>query len=155
MRLTMDLSLPLDRASVARARHILDTLLSLIDTTDECRAQLALLITEACANAVLHSDRNIPIELAVTIDDRECIVEIGNPDGALDQAELTAGLPSPLSEGGRGLPLIGILADSARFTNPRPGWVVLRIAKRLVSGHEPGTERRSPQPHGCSPPAKP
>ena len=70
MRLTMDLSLPRDRASVVRARHVLDTLLSLVDATDECRAQLALLITEACANAVLHSDRNIPIELAIALDDR-------------------------------------------------------------------------------------
>jgi serine/threonine-protein kinase RsbW len=131
MRLAMTMSLPLQPASVTHARNVLDTLLSLTDVTDECRGDLAVVITEACANAVMHATGGT-VDITITIDDHACLVEVGNrattPNGAIIAAEL----PDPLTLGGRGLPLIAALADTAAFVPAPPGQILLRITKQLA-----------------------
>jgi serine/threonine-protein kinase RsbW len=131
MRLAMTLSLPRQLASVTRARNVLATLLSLTDTSDEFRGHLAVLITEACANAVTHAPEDSTVELTITIDDHECVLEVGNRGTNEHAATITAELPDPLTIGGRGLPLIATLADTAAFVPARPGHVLLRITKQL------------------------
>lgn len=136
MRLTMTLSLPRLPASVTRARHVLATLLSLTDAGHEVRGHLAVLISEACANAVMHADATSTVDIAFLIDDDNCVLEVGNRGSSPDGAGLRAELPDPLTIGGRGLPLIAALADTATFTTGQPGQVLLRITKHLT-----------PQPH--------
>ena|SRR2546421_7902702 len=130
MRLIMDVSL--DRNAANRGRHLLDGLLRLSHVAEECRIELGVLIAEACANAVVHADRPGPVEVSVSIDESACVVEVGNHGSGMSDDPFAAGMPGPLAERGRGLPLIAALADTARFTCPRPGWVVLRIMKCLV-----------------------
>lgn len=132
MRLTMALSLPREATSVRYARHVLNTLLNLLDVTDSCRNDIALMITEACSNAVLHANLDRPIEVAIVVDSDECLVEVSNPDGIFTDTQLNAEPPDPLAEGGRGLQLIAALADRTEIARPRPGWVVLRMAKHLA-----------------------
>jgi serine/threonine-protein kinase RsbW len=132
MRLTMTMSLPQEHRSATRARHVLTTLLGLTDAAGRCRDHLAVLITEACANAILHAGRDAPIEVAIALDDTTCTIEVGNSDASLDRHPFPAMPAHPLAESGRGLPLIAALADSAEFSNPRPGWLVLRMTKRLT-----------------------
>lgn len=134
MRMAVSLHLPRESASVARARHVLDVMLAEAHVSDDQRASLGLLISEACTNAVVHARRDGPIEITLRVENDECVVEVGNTDGDMAHLGLTGltGLPpDPLEENGRGLPLIAAIADTARFINPRPGWVVLQMAKRL------------------------
>jgi serine/threonine-protein kinase RsbW len=132
MRVTMTLSLPRQPPSVTRARHVLTTLLSLTDADQETCGHLAVLISEACANAVMHAEHDSAVEVTIVIDDQDCLIEVGNhgstPDGG---GGLTAELPGPLTVGGRGLPLIAALADTAAFVDGQPGHVLLRMTKRL------------------------
>lgn len=132
MRLTMTLSLPRLPTSVTRARHVLATLLSLTDAGEEVRSHLAVLITEACANAVEHADTISTVDLAVEIDEHRCVLEVGNRGNSPEGGGLRAELPDPLTIGGRGLPLIAALADAATFTTGQPGQVLLRITKHLT-----------------------
>jgi serine/threonine-protein kinase RsbW len=132
MRSTTRLSLPRRSTSVTYARHVLEALLTWSQVADQCREKLALLITEACTNAVVHAAGGADMEVDITIDPHECVLEVGNRYGALAQGELAAAIPDPLAEGGRGLPLISAIADSARFISARPGWIVLRMVKRLT-----------------------
>jgi serine/threonine-protein kinase RsbW len=131
MRLIMEVSLRREAAVASHGRYLLDLLLRLADVAETCRTDLGVLITEACTNAVVHADRDDAIEVTVSIDDRTCVVEVGNHADAVSDDRFAAAMPSALVEGGRGLPLIAMLADSASFTCPRPGWLVLRIGKRL------------------------
>jgi serine/threonine-protein kinase RsbW len=132
MRLAMTMSLPRQPASATRARNILDTLLNVTDAADECRSHLAILITEACANAVTHAPAGT-VDVTITIDDHLCLLEVGHrgthPNGVIIAAEL----PEPLTVHGRGLPLIAALADTAAFVPAPPGRVLLRMTKRLAS----------------------
>jgi serine/threonine-protein kinase RsbW len=129
------LAVPRQAASIPRLRAWLDALLSPLSVTSRCREELALVLTEASSNAVRHGRGDAPIEVAVEVElgahQPRCLLEIGNCDGEFDEAKLRAGLPAPEQETGRGLPLIGALSDAVHILRPRPGWVVLRIAKRL------------------------
>ncbi|MEU4566673.1 ATP-binding protein [Micromonospora sp. NPDC023956] len=132
MRVSMTLSLPRQPSSVTRARHVLTTLLSLTEADEETRGQLAVLITEACANAVVHADSDSAVDIAITIDDHVCLLEVGNRGSTPNGGGLEANLPDPLTVGGRGLPLIAALADTAAFVVGSPDQVLLRIAKHLT-----------------------
>jgi serine/threonine-protein kinase RsbW len=110
---------------------VLTTLLGLTDAGEEPRGHLAVLISEACANAVMHAAHDSTVDVTIVIDDHECLIEVGNRGSTPDGAGLTAELPGPLIVGGRGLPLIAALADSAAFVAEQPGQVLLRMTKRL------------------------
>jgi serine/threonine-protein kinase RsbW len=131
--MTMTLSLPRRPSSVTRARHVLTTLLSLTDASEDSRGHLAVLISEACANAVMHADPDSTVDINIVIDDHDCLIEVGNRGSNPDGAGLTTDLPDPLTIGGRGLPLIAALADTAAFVAGQPGQVLLRITKHLTA----------------------
>ncbi|MET8082438.1 ATP-binding protein [Micromonospora sp. NPDC005237] len=132
MRVSMNLSLPRQPSSVTRARHVLTTLLSLTDAAEDSRDHLAVLISEACANAVLHADPDSVVDITIVIDDDVCLLEVGNRGSIPNGGRLDAELPAPLTVGGRGLPLIAALADTAAFVAGPPGHVLLRITKHLT-----------------------
>lgn len=127
----MVLSVPRLAASVSRLRNLLDDQLAARAVSQQCRDVLAILITEASTNAVRHGQAGEAFEVAIAVDDHQCVLEIGNPGGEIDESRLRSGPPAAGWEGGRGLPLIGALADAVRIVRPRPGWVLVRIVKRL------------------------
>jgi serine/threonine-protein kinase RsbW len=131
MRLAMTLSLPQQPASVTRARNVLNTLLNVTEVSDECRGQLAVLISEACTNAIMHAPAGGSVDITITIDDHMCVLEVGNPGTNHNGTALPTELPDPLTVSGRGLPLIAALADTAAFIHAQPGRVLLRITKQL------------------------
>ena len=137
MRVSMTLSLPRQPSSVTRARHVLSTLLSLTDAAEDSRGHLAVLITEACANAVVHASPDSAVDITIVIDGDACRVEGGNRGRTPDGAGLDAELPAPMTIGGRGLPLIAALADTAAFVDGPPDQVLLRITKQLTEVHPP------------------
>ncbi|MEV1075791.1 ATP-binding protein [Micromonospora parva] len=132
MRVSMTLSLPRRPSSAARARHVLTTLLSLTDATEDTSANLAVLITEACSNAIIHGASDSDVDIAISIDENGCLLEVGNRGSSPDNTRLDAGLPAPLTVGGRGLPLIAALADTAAFVSGPPNRVLLRITKQFT-----------------------
>lgn len=133
MRVTTTLSLPRQPSSVTRARQVLTTLLSLTDVGEDTRGHLAILISEACANAVMYAEPDSTVDVRIVIAERDVLIEVGNRGRTPDGAGLTAELPDPLTVGGRGLPLIAALADTAAFVAGQPGRVLLRITKHLTA----------------------
>lgn len=91
-----------------------------------------MLITEACANAVMHADPDSTVDITICIDNEVCLLEVGNRGSTPNGAGLDAELPAPLTVGGRGLPLIAALADTAAFVAGPPDQVLLRITKHLT-----------------------
>jgi serine/threonine-protein kinase RsbW len=125
------LSVPRLAASVSRLRGLLDAQLAARAVSRQCREDLAIIITEASTNAVRHGHGDDPIEVDIALDEDQCVLEIGNLDGDLDESKLRAELPSAVADGGRGLPLIRTLSDAVRILRPRPGWVRIQIVKRF------------------------
>lgn len=133
MHLRMTLSLPRDPSTVACVRGMFNVLLALAETTDKCRDELAVVITEATTNAVEHSVPGSPVDVSVLVEDHECILEVGNRGDATG-ARVTREPPDPLQIGGRGLPVMVALADTVAFAPAPPGHVLLRVTKLLSAG---------------------
>lgn len=133
MNLSMTLSLPRHTSTVTCSRALIGILLSVAGTTAECREDLAVIMTEACTNAVVHSAPDSEVDISVIVEDRQCVLEIGNR-GDTAGRKITRQPDDPLRIGGRGLPLMATLADTVAFLPAAPGRVRLRVTKHLPPG---------------------
>ena len=53
MEVQLSLALPRDRSTVPLTRRVLDAALAVFAVTKDCRDDISLAVTEACANAVV------------------------------------------------------------------------------------------------------
>jgi serine/threonine-protein kinase RsbW len=110
------LFLPRDAATVPISRHVLDRCLETLGVAADTRTDIALALSEACANVVLHAGAADEYEVMARASDDRCVIEVVNTgNGAArmpapsDQVPLTA-------EHGRGLKIIDAVTDNMRLT---------------------------------------
>ena len=65
------------------SRQVLDSCLETLGVTPDTRADIALALSEACANVILHAGRGEEYEVQVSARDRRCVIEVVNT-GARD-----------------------------------------------------------------------
>ena len=135
MRLELAWCLPRQAATVSMARRLLTTALHLIGAAEECRADLALAVTEACANAVRHAHGASEYQIIITADPDRCVVEVTDRGVGVDHKRLHTGLdrtPRSLTERGRGLRLIRACTDTVEIGTVFPHGVAVRMVKTLT-----------------------
>jgi serine/threonine-protein kinase RsbW len=151
MEIKMVLYLPRDSASVPVSRRVLDGCLQTLGVRPDTRADIALALSEACANVIQHAGPGEEYEVQVSARNGQCAIEVDNagsedgepsPDGSgtgtVRGAEGRAGgiaLPGdpvpPTAEHGRGLKIINAVVDNLQLTgNEREGTTV-RFEKTL------------------------
>ena len=129
----LDLQLPVDTRSPARARHALDGMVDRLpgDVLDRFR----LAVTELVTNAIRHADLSAgdAVELVIRMSAHRLRVEIGNTG---TQFAATARRPDPSQEGGRGLLLVEHSADrwGMKRTNGMQLWFEIDLADQGGSG---------------------
>jgi serine/threonine-protein kinase RsbW len=140
VEIKMVLYLPRDAVSVPICRQVLNGCLETLGVTPDTRADIALALSEACANVVLHAGPGEEYEVQVSAKDRKCAIEVVNagsldigptPDGRRPAGEPVAGFPltdQPVpatAERGRGLRIIDAVAENLQLTgNQRHGTTV-------------------------------
>ncbi len=152
MEITMVLFLPRDAASVPVSRQVLDGCLETLGVTQDTRTDIALALSEACANVIQHAGPGDEYEVLASARDGRCVIEVVNtgdgagtasPGGAvlapgggtrhgpgldgpaLDGPVLDAAPVPPTAEHGRGLQIIDAVTDSLWLTgNGRAGTTV-------------------------------
>ena len=125
MEFKVVLFMPRDTASVPISRQVLDSCLETLGVTADTRTDIALALSEACANAVLHAGAEQEYEVMARATDGRCVIEVANAgDGAV--AVDPPSDPVPLTvEHGRGLRLIDAVTDNLRLIgNGRAGTTV-------------------------------
>ena len=152
MEIKMVLYLPRDSASVPVSRRVLDGCLQTLGVTPDTRADIALALSEACANVILHAGPGEEYEVQVSARNGQCAIEVDNagsgdgepapdgsgtgtvrgPDGGQAGRMALAGDPVPATaEHGRGLKIINAVVDNLQLTgNEREGTTV-RFEKTL------------------------
>jgi serine/threonine-protein kinase RsbW len=140
------LSLPRDAASVPVSRQVLDNCLESLGVMPDTRADIALALSEACANVILHAGPGDEYEVHASCRDGRCIIDVVNtgdrpepaapaPDAgaATDARSATdTGPASPAAEHGRGLKIIDAVADNLQLTgNARNGTTITHFEKAL------------------------
>ena len=95
-----------DTGAVTVTRRVLDAALAALGVTNDCRSDIALALTEACANAVAHARSGNNYRVTASTHANLCVVEVADTGIGLDLDLIPAEPPAPTAESGRGLHLI-------------------------------------------------
>jgi serine/threonine-protein kinase RsbW len=133
MEIQLALHLPRDAVSVPVTRQVLDRSMETLGVTADTRADIALALSEACANVIQHAARGAGYDVRVSVRDCRCVIEVvsAGSRGGKPGGEPLAGLapvngPVPATaEHGRGLKIIDAVADNLQLRpNERRGATV-------------------------------
>jgi len=86
MEIRVVLDLPRDAVSVPVIRQILDSCLETLGGTPDTCADIALALTEACANVIQHAGPGEEYEVRVSARNSKCVIEVINAGGQRDEA---------------------------------------------------------------------
>jgi serine/threonine-protein kinase RsbW len=123
----MQLSLPTESRYVGMMRNVAQCVMTDMGAPGEASEDVQLAVTEACANAVRHSDVNEYV-VRLNVDNALCEVEVVDLGKGFDA---DAAIPSSMEhlEGGRGLFLMQELVDDLQFVRDGEGMHV-KLTKR-------------------------
>jgi serine/threonine-protein kinase RsbW len=145
VEIKMVLYLPRDAASVPVSRQVLDGCLETLGVSPDTRTDIALALSEACANVIQHADPADEYEVLAMASDGRCVIEVINtahrdgsdtrpePRPAVDGQPFTPppGPVSPTAEHGRGLQIIDAVADNVRLTRNNSDGTTVHFEKKL------------------------
>lgn len=127
----MVLFLPRDAASVPVSRQVLDGCLQTLGVRADTRTDIALALSEACANVIRHAGPDEEYEVMAATTDGRCVIEVISSGGGAVAAPPADGLVPPTAEHGRGLKIMDAVVDKLSLTgNGRQGTTV-RFEKAL------------------------
>jgi serine/threonine-protein kinase RsbW len=128
--------LPVDTGSVPFVRGLCRQALEHLHVETTVVDEIALALTEACANVVQHAGDHAEYEVAVAIDDRLCRISVVDGGNGFDPAEPAALDEHSPPDEGRGLLLMQALVDRLDFRHESDGRHRVTLEKRL-SPHPP------------------
>ena len=143
VEIRMVLYLPRDAASVPVSRQVLDGCLATLGVTPDTRTDIALALSEACANVIQHAGPADEYEVQATAASGRCVIEVVNTAhldaGNADEDGTPVGQPftpplgpaSPTAEHGRGLQIIDAVADNVRLTQTSDEGTTVHFEKAL------------------------
>jgi serine/threonine-protein kinase RsbW len=132
VEISVALSLPRDVASVPLSRQVLDSCLETLGVTPDTRNDIALALSEACANVVLHAGPGDDYAITAATRRGRCIIEVvdnGRRAGAA--VPPPRGPASALAENGRGLQIIGAVVDDLTLSADDRGGRTVHFEKEL------------------------
>jgi serine/threonine-protein kinase RsbW len=124
--------LPVDAESVPLVRGLLRQALEHLRVTRDRIDEIALALTEACANVVHHAGEHEEYRVDVTIDDELCRIKVTDNGEGFDPDAVEASMPASPLDGGRGLVLMRALVDRLAFVAEGDGGHSVILEKRLV-----------------------
>jgi len=146
VEIKMVLYLPRDAVSVPVSRQVLDGCLATLGVMPETRTDIALALSEACANVILHAGPGEEYEVMARARDGRCVIEVvntGEPAGPI------APSPDPVpvtADHGRGLKIMDAVVDNLRLTGSAGDGTTVHFEKALdwmpgaagehLSGHD-------------------
>ncbi len=117
MEIKMVLYLPRDAASVPVSRQVLDGCLGTLGVAPDTRTDIALALTEACANVIQHAGPGDEYEVLARARNGQCVIEVVNTgDGAAGRIAVNGDPVPATAEHGRGLKIIDAVVDNLRLT---------------------------------------
>jgi serine/threonine-protein kinase RsbW len=132
MDIAFTVTLPVETDSVPFVRGLTRQALEHLGIAGTVIDEIALALTEACANVVQHSGGHAHYEVGVTIDDRRCRITVWDDGEGLDpDAAPNTATGLDRAEGGTGLLLMHALVDRLDFRHDRDGRHRVTLEKQL------------------------
>ncbi|WP_436523529.1 ATP-binding protein [Actinoplanes sp. HUAS TT8] len=125
--------------SVLAVRDLLEDVLRPMGVTDGCRNELAVAVSEACTNAVVHARGSDLYRFSAGFDPQWCHVEVADWGVGVDPRRHRgeAPMPPPGAQGGRGLPLMRAFTDHLTLGPTSPTGLTVSLVKRLRYAGDP------------------
>ena len=146
MRIDLSLTLPRDAATIAMARHITTCALEEVGAATRTVDEVALALSEACANVVEHAGADDEYEVRLHLTDAVCEIEVVDSGGAIDLGDIDVdpGMPASPAGHGRGIALMRALVDEINFVSQPDRGTAVCLVKRLDL--DPGATRAAVKP---------
>jgi serine/threonine-protein kinase RsbW len=126
------LYLPREAVSVPVTRRVLDSCLQTLGVTIDTRDDIALALTEACANVIQHAGPGEEYEVQVSARNRKCAISVVNSGSGDGQPIAVTDDPVPATaERGRGLKIIDAVVDNLQLTSNDRRGTTLHFEKTL------------------------
>jgi serine/threonine-protein kinase RsbW len=123
--------LPVDAHSIPFVRGICRQALEHLQVDGLVVDEVALALSEACADVVQHVGTEQDYEVQVQIDGDRCRISVCDDGGGFDAEAQVGGGPTSLLEGGQGLLLMRALVDSLEFSADADGRHRVTLVKAL------------------------
>ncbi len=132
MHLSYGLRLPTDVRHVPVVRHLATATLRELGVRRESIDDIALAVTEACANIVQHAGSAGDFEVRVSVEGEWCRIEVVDGGTGFDPVQAAAALEVERGDGadlthGRGLGLMRVLVDELHFEPGESGTTVVLL----------------------------
>ncbi len=125
MEIVYRLRLPRDSATVPLVRTMCRDAMARLGVSSSCRSDVALALTEACANVVQHAGGVSEYEVVVKLEPDSCHIRVIDTGEGVKQHAGLGEMPDPDSDRGRGIALMHLLTDRFAFhSRPEDGTVV-------------------------------
>ena len=131
MEIQMVLHLPRDAESVPVSRQVLDGCLRTLGVTADTRADIALALSEACANVILHAGPGDQYEVMASAREGRCIIEVINTGDGAGVIPPADGMVPTTAEHGRGLKIMDAVVDNLRLTGDGREKTTVHFEKEL------------------------
>jgi serine/threonine-protein kinase RsbW len=131
-RLRLALTLPRAATTLPTVRALLDAALTLVGAAEGCRGDLAVALTEACTNAIVHADGSAGYTVGVTLSGGTCVIDVSDTGVGLNPLALDGDVPDRLTDGGRGLLLMRRCTDTLELRPVRRHGLAVRMCKDLT-----------------------
>lgn len=134
MEINFALRLPRDASTVPLVRAMCRDAMARLGVTRDCRADVALAVTEACANVVRHAAGGAEeYEVRIEFSDEWCHIRVIDTGGGVDPGTMARiAMPDGTGEEGRGFALMGLLVDRLSFDSRPEDGTVVHLQKRLA-----------------------
>lgn len=133
MEINFALRLPRDASTVPLVRAMCRDAMARLGVTRDCRSDVALAVTEACANVVLHAAGGTDeYEVRIEFNGEWCHIRVVDTGGGIDAATLERiSMPGAVGEDGRGLALMHLLVDQLLFESRPEEGTIVHLQKHL------------------------
>ncbi len=131
MEITFSLRLPRDAATVPFVRTICWDAMSRLGVLSTCQDDVALAVTEACANVVRHADGVSEYHVEVALSEEWCHIRVIDTGQGIGAEALERMMPTVADDTGRGLMLMRLLVDRIDFESRPEAGTVVHLRKRL------------------------
>ena len=138
MRVDVVLCLPRDDSTVPVLRHIASCALHELGVVPEGIDEMALALTEACANVVRHSGVDDEYEVRLSMEYAWCEISVVYTGHGFYSSSLAVAMTGSSEEKGRGMALMQALVDGVRFeSRPEAGTIVHLVKEMPVLANGP------------------
>lgn len=133
--ITLAVRLPRDAVSVPVVRHLVRQTLEQVGVLDTITDDIALALTEACANVLDHAGPGDSYDVAVTVGPERCELRVVDVGHGFDYDSVVRPRPAEAeldAERGRGLGLMYALVDQIELVSEPESGTLVRLVKQLA-----------------------